>query len=131
MRDELSHETEWGGEVKRNLNSINAFLYTGPAGVKEAIWGARLEDGSPMASDKGVLKWLSTLARQINPLGTVVPDVGSTQIDTVDNEIAKIMVEMKKGPKGPYWSGDGSKKMQNRLLELNEMKEKHDSIKKK
>jgi len=61
----------------------------------------------------------------------VVPASGMTQLDTVDGEIAGIMKEMAKGSKGPYYKGDGAQKMQDRLLELNTMKEKHETLHRK
>ena len=107
---------------------INAFLDTAPPGVKEQIWSARLEDGSPVASNATMLRWLNNVARQLNPLGTVVPQAGASAIDTVENEITSINKMMAEGPKGPYYKGPGALKTQERYRELLEMQEKHKGI---
>jgi len=128
-REELTSEDVWGGELKKNLNMINAFLDTAPPGVKEGLWTARLEDGTPVASNPTMLRWLNNVARQLNPLGTVVPQAGASAIDTVENEIESINKEMGKGKEGPYYKGSGAVKMQNRYRELLEMQEKHKGVK--
>ena len=127
-QEELSSEDAWGGELKKNLNMINSFLDTAPPGVKEGIWGARLEDGSPVASNPTMLRWLNNVARQLNPLGTVVPQAGASAIDTVENEIASINKMMAEGPKGSYYKGPNALKTQERYRELLEMQEKHKKI---
>jgi len=130
-RAELQNDTVWGNETKRNLNMVNAFLDTAPEGIKDMLWSARTTDGTPIGSKVDFLVWINSVARQQNPLGTVVPASGMTQLDTVDGEIAGIMKEMAKGSKGPYYKGDGAQKMQDRLLELNTMKEKHETLHRK
>lgn len=85
---------DWGGDYRRNVGAINGFLDTAPKGIKESFLGGRLADGSAVASNPQMLKWLAGLALQINPISTLVPGAGANQAGAVDdriNEIEKVM----------------------------------------
>ncbi len=85
---------EWGADYRRNVNLAASMLDAAPAGVKENLIGARLADGTPLGNHPDVLRWLSGLARELNPLATVVPGSGATAAAAVENEIAAIEARM-------------------------------------
>lgn len=85
---------EWGTDYRRNVNLAASILDAAPAGVKENMLGARLADGTALGNNPDVLRWLTTMAREINPLATVVPGSGATATAALDNEIATIEARM-------------------------------------
>jgi hypothetical protein len=107
---------EWGTEFELNRNLINGMLDTAPAGVKDQIWGARLPDGTPLASHPDTLRWLANMAREINPVATVVaPNSNAMQaIETELAEITKLMGDRNSA----YWKGPTAEKMQARYRDL-------------
>jgi hypothetical protein len=111
---------EWGGDYRRNLNAIHGLFDTAPEGVKDAIFGGRLADGTAFGSNPEVSKFLAGLALQINPLSTVVNASGGNIISTIDDEIEAINTVMKEDPKKYY----GDEKMQARWRELVTAKER-------
>ena len=76
--------------------------------------GGRFSDGTPFMSDPKVLNYLLGLARELNPLGTVLPGQGGDLAQGVDAEIATIEKFMKTN-RGEY---NKDAKMQARLREL-------------
>lgn len=81
---------EWGEEYRKNLKTIHNLLDTAPAGVKDQILHARLGNGTPFGSDPEVLRWLLSMATEINPAPTLVPGTPGTQGKSVDDRIAEI-----------------------------------------
>ena len=86
---------EWGGEYRQNINLINGMMDTAPAGVRENFMGARLADGSILENNPQVLRYLIGLAREINPVATVVPGAGVNTASAIDNEIAALEGRMR------------------------------------
>lgn len=86
---------EWGDEYRQNTNLINGLLDTAPVGVRENFMGARLADGSILENNPQVLRYLIGLAREINPVATVVPGAGVNTASAIDNEIAALEGRMK------------------------------------
>lgn len=81
---------EWGNDYRANINVISAMLDTAPAGIKELFLGGRLSDGTPLGSNPDMLRWMVGLARQINPVSTLVPGAGTNIGQAIDDEIKKI-----------------------------------------
>lgn len=111
---------EWGGEYKQNINQIKNLLSTAPEGIEERLLGGRTADGKVVGNDPETLKWLSGLARQINPVATVVPGAGANQASAIQDEIAQIETTMRTEP-DKYWKDP---KMQARLKELYDASER-------
>jgi hypothetical protein len=105
---------EWGTDYRRNINVINGWLDTAPPETRAAILNARLLNGKPLASDKGVLSFLLTAALQSNPAATVAPGSPGASAATIDTEIAGIEKTMRE-KRSEY---DRDTKMQGRYLEL-------------
>lgn len=108
---------DWGSEYQLNLNMINNFLNTAPAGLADQILGARLADGSPLANNPDALRWLASTAREINPTATVVPGSGTGSLDTIVTEKAKIE-KLMGDYKSEYHKGPGAAAMQQRYRDL-------------
>lgn len=114
--DEVLRE-EWGSEYKLNKNLISGLLDLAPNGVKEQILNGRLSDGTPIGSHAPTLRWLANLAREVNPVATVVPGSGTNAAQAIESELASITALM--GDKtSAYWKGPTADKMQARYREL-------------
>lgn len=111
---------EWGGEYKQNINQIKNLLSSAPEGIEERLLGGRTADGKVVGNDPETLKWLAGLARQINPVATVVPGAGANQASAVQDEIQQIETVMRTEP-DKYWKDP---KMQARLKELYDASER-------
>lgn len=107
----------WGAEAKLNKQLIVNFIDTAPDGVGDLIKTARLGDGTPLASNPAVLRWLADSARAINPVATVVPGAGSNAAQAIETELAGI-VKLMGDKKSDYWVGPQSAKMQERYRQL-------------
>lgn len=118
--DEL--RAEWGGDYRRNVNLVNGFLDGAPDGVKDVLTGAVFTDPEtgkavPLASHAGVLRWLADLAREINPVATVVPGAGANQASAIADEMASLKTMMA-NRHSEYWKGPNAEKHQARYREL-------------
>lgn len=105
---------EWGAEFRPNMNMIDGLLDTAPAGVKDLLKFGRLSDGTPIMAHPDAIRWLNNMAREINPVTTVVPNAGANVSGAIDDEIKKIETAMRTDRKA-YNADD---KMQARYREL-------------
>ena len=113
----LTSSDMWGSEATANLNQINNLLDNSPPGTKEQLMGARLADGSLLGNNADALRWLSTIARQVNPTATIVPSNGRTALVSAKEEMASL--EKLMGDRSSdYWVGPSSSLKQQRYLEL-------------
>lgn len=112
---------EWGSEYKLNVNLIGNLLDGAPEGVKDNVLGARLANGTALGDDPATLRWLASLAREVNPVATVVPGSGGNAVQAIETEIANI--EKLMGDRNSeYWKGPTANKMQSRYRDLIEAK---------
>jgi hypothetical protein len=111
---------EWGKDYRRNLNALHGHLDTLPPEVKEAFTNGRGADGVPLGYNPEVMKWLSGLALEANPLATVVPGAGANQASAIADEIAKIE-KMMREDRSAY---NKDEKIQARYRELVSAREK-------
>lgn len=81
---------EWGGDYRRNLNVMTGFLDTLPEPVANAFRHGKGADGVPLGYNADVLRWLTSLAMESNPVATVVPGAGANQASAIADEIAAI-----------------------------------------
>lgn len=105
---------EWGADYRKNLNLIDGLLSSAPNGLKDRLANRRTADGVPFGNDVDALRWMADLARQINPVASVVPGEGSNMASAIDTEIAAIEKTMKTDRKA--YNADA--KMQARYQEL-------------
>lgn len=105
---------EWGPEFRANMNMIDGLLDTAPAGVKDLIKFGRLSDGTPIMGNADAIRWLNNMAREINPVTTIIPNAGANISGAIDTEIASIEKVMKENRK----AYNEDTKMQARLRDL-------------
>lgn len=108
---------EMGSEFETNKNLINNMLKAAPEGVLDTIHQSRGPDGTPIMSSPKVLRWLANVARELNPVATVVPGSGSNANATVESELSSI-TKLMADSKSEYWKGPNAQKMQARYREL-------------
>ena len=111
---------KWGNEYRANMNATHGLLDQAPAGFKDKFLNGRLADGTPIGSSVEGLEWIAHLARQLNPMGTIVPAGGASGADLA-KELATI--EAKMGNRNSdYWKGakdaNGQTALQARYKEL-------------
>jgi hypothetical protein len=83
-------EQEWGGDYKRNMNVVKGYLATLPEPIRDALDTARGADGATLGNNADIIKWVASLALQANPLATVVPGLGQTAVNQIQDEIDAI-----------------------------------------
>lgn len=111
---------EWGGEYRTNSNNVIALLDMAPEGVKDRFQNGRLSDGTPIGSDPDTMRWLASLAREINPITTVAPGSGANIVSAITDEIEQIETFMRTNR--PEYNRD--EKKQARLRELYEARDR-------
>lgn len=112
---------EWGAEFRPNMNMIENLLNSAPGGIGDSIKYGRLSDGTPIMSNPDAIRWLNGLAREINPVTTLLPNShGGSLADSIDSEIANIEKTMRTDRK----AYNADEKMQARLRDLYSAREK-------
>ena len=110
----LSSNEVWGSETNLNINLIHGLLDSAPDGVKDQLINGRLNDGTPIFNHAPTLQWLAGIAREANPVATVVPGSGANGMMTIDSEIKSIEDNRRTDPNS-YWK---SQPTQDRLTAL-------------
>ena len=104
----------YGNEFRRNINDMGAWLGLGGEETKAKILSSRTPEGQRLGNDPGVVKWLISQMRIIDPLVTV-PGLGPGEPGAaLEDEITKIEERIQNDNAG--YRAD--KKMQARYLEL-------------
>ena len=116
---EDSLRVEWGPEYRRNVNLVNNLLDLAPKGLKERIQGARLSDGKGLGNDPDVLRWLTSVALQLNPQPTLTGG-GTANLNSIEDEIKGLEKRMASDRKG-YFQDE---KAQGRYRELLEVRQR-------
>lgn len=111
---------EWGKEFRTNMNMIDGVLAQFPEDVRDELKGGRLPDGTAIFNHPGILRAFASIAREINPAGTLVPGGGGDPAKGVDDEIAGIEKTMREN-RAAY---NRDEKMQARYRELLVAREK-------
>ena len=117
---EKALKEELGPAFKRQTNGIASIFASAPGGadVKNPnslyarLMGGRTADGRVIGNDPDMVRFLISVAQDINPAATVVED-GAGTIKTVEQELGDIQKLRSTEPK-KYWSAD----VQARELEL-------------
>jgi len=112
---------EWGPEYKQNLQSVSIMMQQhGSEELFEKLQTARFADGSRMANDPQMMKFLVNLAREVVPDGFVnlTPTHGMDRGAGIADELASLEREMQdtkgRDPAG-YWKNP---QKQSRYAEL-------------
>lgn len=109
---------EWGNDYRRNINMAHGLLDSGPEGLKDLLLNSRDPNGNPLGSSPEVLKFLTDMALQVNPVSTLIPNSGGNIANSLEDEIKAI--EAKFGTK----EYERDEKMQARLRQLYDAQEK-------
>jgi hypothetical protein len=107
--------SQWGPEFRLNINAIDHMFAQAPDGVKDLFLGARGPDGSVLANNPLMLRWLADLSREINPMATVVPS--GSNMASLEAEISTLN-ELMADRESKYWVGPESRKLQQRYEQL-------------
>lgn len=113
-------QEEWGREFRPNLQNLrNMVDRYGEPGFGDALMGARSPDGKLLGDNPAFLRMLNTMAREINPLGTVVPAGVQDGGKALETEIAELKQMMRDDPDA-YYKADGGRneKRYRQLLEV-------------
>lgn len=86
---------EWGNDFRGNMNRVMGLLDSAPKGLKDKLVGARLADGRGLFNDPDSVKWLVSIARELNPSGINVPGGGGDIGATVEARITEIETLMR------------------------------------
>ena len=117
-------EGGWGPEYRANVNIVGAMLdKTFGKEAAEAIQNARGPDGRAIMNTPAILAGMAQLARELDPLVTIIPNDTGDSAKTLNDEIAAIEKVMKDDR--PAYNKD--EKMQARLLELYDIRLKHEA----
>lgn len=87
---------EWGPDYRPTINAITATLDGLDQETRELVEGMQLSDGSLAFNHKGFMRWMGSLALQINPAAIVVPGGGGDKLESIKNERAAMEAEMRK-----------------------------------
>lgn len=113
---------ELGGNFRSEMVAINNLIQMAPDGVGDLIMTARLADGSVLGNNIQVAKWLSGIARELNPAGTVVPNSGGDQLGSIKDQIAEMEGNMRKDIRA--WQHPSNEGNRTRYRELIEARDK-------
>lgn len=117
MKAEDELRAEFGPEYRRNVALAKQLLDSAPEGVRDRLLEGRMADGTPIGNDPNVIRWLVSLSRELNPVGTVVPGSGTNAVQAVEAELAGLR-KMMGDHKSEYWKGAMAEKHQARYREL-------------
>lgn len=117
--DEL--RAEFGQDYRINVKIANEMLDTAPGELKAKLLSGRLADGTLIGNNPDVIRWLTGLSRELNPIGTVVPGSGTNAAQAVETEMAGLKTLMG-DHKSEYWKGPLAAKHQARYKQLVEAK---------
>jgi len=126
MSSEDALRREWGDEYRQNLNAIGVLMEShGSPELFTRLNEARLGDGSRLADDPDVMRFLAGLARETHPDGlvTITPTAGMSRSDAVADELRQLEQEMRdtrgRDP-GGYWNNEGKQTRYRELLTARE-----------
>lgn len=120
--NEQTLRQEMGADYVPNMNLVKSMLSGVSEGFSDKILTARQANGLKAGGDPETLKWLAGIARELNPMGTIVPASGQTAIQTVDARISTIEKAMQVDGGKEYWK---SPAMQTEYRDLLTAREKH------
>lgn len=111
---------EWGNDYKPNFNAItNLLAKYGPEGFAADLLSGRKADGTPLGNDPAVLRFLASVAREINPFATVLPGTGINQVEAAQSRMAELE-SMMGDETSSYNKGSQAASLQAEYLRLTE-----------
>lgn len=121
-------KAEWGPAFQRNTNAISSLFAYAPGGADmqndgalfNRLLGGRMADGRIIGDDPDMVKFLVAIAKEVNPVATVVESADGSG-KGIDDEIADIEKLMRTDRR----AYDKDTQKQARYLELLEARGKH------
>lgn len=114
QKTEDALRADWGSDYRTNISLRDGLLATAPADFVDSFMHGRLADGTPIMNSVSANKWLVSMAREINPVTTIVSNAGANISGAIDTEIAAIEKTMRENRKA--YNADA--KMQERYRQL-------------
>lgn len=119
---------EYGPAFQRSVNAINSLFAYAPggadkgneAGLFNRLLAGRMADGKIIGDDPDMVRFLVAIAKEVNPVATVIEDGGAAG-KGIDDEIAEIEKLMRTDRR----AYDKDTQKQARYLELLEARNKH------
>ena len=111
---------EWGAGYRSEVRGIANFMEANaPPGLGDVLFNARTQDGKLLGDHPEVLRWLSSVAKQINPMATLVPAGTTDVVKAGEARIAEIENVMRTDQRA-YWNDS---KMQSEYMALLEARD--------
>lgn len=106
---------EWGADYRANIGHISNFLKSAPEGVADLVSNARGSDGKAILNDPKVVQWFASVAREMNPVGTIVGSGDSMK--TVEGRMGEL-TKLMGNQSSEYWKGPTAEKLQAEFRDL-------------
>jgi hypothetical protein len=121
---EAALKEELGPAFKRQTNAIATLFSTAPGGADAKnpnslyarLVGGRTADGRLIGNDPEVMRWLISVASDVNPIATVVED-GAAGVKSAEKELEELRA-MRKTDKRKYYSDPVQKREQELISAL-------------
>jgi len=107
-------QREWGHEFKGNINQITAFFDAHfPKDLTPVLLNARMPDGSLVGNNPAINRAILEIAKTVNPVGAVLPNVPGATLANADQRIGEIEQKYMRAPQGSaewkaYWQGENN-----------------------
>lgn len=118
-------QQEWGTEFRPNLTRITQFMDAHfPKEVQNIILSARANDGSIIGNHPAFNRVVLELAKFVNPVGAIMPNIPGANMTNVDDRIREIETKYLNAPRNSpegqaYWVGGIADEYRN-LLQVRE-----------
>jgi len=83
----------WGSDYQTNVNMISSMVAKLPENVRDSFQNARLANGQALFNSPEMLSFFSTVARTLDPAGTVVPN-SNNPTQSITDEIKALEARM-------------------------------------
>ena len=107
----------WGNDFRSNMGQVTSLLDGLGGDLKAQFMDATLPDGRRLFNSPDVLKWMAGLARELNPVGVLIPNAGEGSMQSIETELSKLK-GMMADQKSDYWKGPNAEKNQARFRQL-------------
>jgi hypothetical protein len=86
-------QQSWGADFKRNINLVQNLFAGLPEGVGDAILASRTPDGRVLGDNPEVLNALVGMARELNPVATLLP-AGHQDLKGIGDRVTQLKAMM-------------------------------------
>ena len=122
VQSEVELKKGWGGDYKRNTNTIPLLFEDAEAGAMDIILSARTPDGQKLGDHPVMVRTLATWAVNMHPAAQMNDPDGNNAM-AMDTELENIAEFQRKNEEDYYNTAKGQK-MQDRRLELIKMRDR-------